>query len=130
MQANLLTETFLQTLNVRVPGWASLNLDSNWLAWLSGKDRYGRLRANLLEEAMKSLDADSAVALITDFQATQQVPPRTSTRPQQEEGVKRSFIRDFYQDVSRGRYRGKEKEKLAIQVKIDKAISSGRVLNG
>jgi hypothetical protein len=39
-------------------------------------------------------------------------------------------ITDFYNDVARGRYRGREAEQQRIETEINNAISEGRVRRG
>ncbi len=124
-------EVFVKTLNDACPGWESMGQDSNWAAWLSQKHRYSnKTRLDLLKEANAAFDADAVANLIRDYRASTGVSPMTSTRPQRvEEGVTRSFIRQFYADVARGRYRrpGGEEERKSIQARIDQAIAAGTV---
>lgn len=133
MEPNLLTDTFLQTLNVRIPGWSSMmDGDPAWAAWLGGQ-HFGKTKLQLLREAFATFDVETIVNLIKDFQASQGAPLRTPASPRPaEEGVTRSYIKQFYSDVIRGRYRrpGGEQERASIQARIDRAIATGRVLNG
>ena len=126
------TERFLDTLALKIPGWASLGQDPAWSAWLSQKHRYSsKSRLEVLKEAYAALDAEAIVNLVKDFRLSQGLPPSTPVGSRQvAEGVTRSFIRQFSQDVIRGRYRGREKERMVIQAKIDNAIAAGKVLNG
>ncbi|MCX5914220.1 MAG: hypothetical protein NTV04_20090 [Deltaproteobacteria bacterium] len=46
--------------------------------------------------------------------------------------ITRNFIRQFYQDFIRGRFKrpGGEQERAAIQSRIDRAIAAGKIANG
>jgi hypothetical protein len=124
-------EAFIKALSDAVPGWQNMSHDPNWSVWLAER-HYGKTKLQLLQEASASFDAQAAINLIVDYrQPDRGASPRTPSSPRQaEEGVKRSFIKEFYQAVTRGRYRGREKEKEAIQARIDRAIAAGKVLNG
>jgi len=123
------TEAFIETLNRKVTGWSSMDQDPAWTAWLAGQ-HFGKTKLQLLREAYATFDAEAVINLVQDFRASAEIPPMTPARPRQEEGVRRSFIKDFYQAIIRGRYRGREKEQETIQGRIDQAISTGKVLNG
>lgn len=56
-------------------------------------------------------------------------PPPNPT-PTNNETITSSFIAKFYNDAAQGKYRGRDKEYAAIEAKIDKAINSGRVVQG
>jgi len=45
------------------------------------------------------------------------------------EPITRSSIRQFVNDISRGKYREKESEMNAIQAKINRALIAGKILN-
>ncbi len=49
-----------------------------------------------------------------------------------QEPVTRTFIKKFYEDVTRNRFKrpGGEEEKRRIQARINGAIQSGRVVDG
>ena len=148
-------DEFIAIMNKEVPDWQEIcQKDPNWIQWLSQPDRYSsRNRLDLLKEASAGFNAKAIVNMLKDFKtetgSAQPLPqPIPQTPPQQPvfvappsgpaqpppatpqaEFIARSFIDQFYQDVVRGKYKGRAKEKEAIQAKIDRAISKGLILD-
>jgi hypothetical protein len=97
--------------------------------WLNGQ-HYGKTRLQLLQEASATLEAEPVINLIKDFRASQGAPSKTPSRPHgQVEPITRNFIKQFYQEKIRGKYKGREELAKQIQAKIDAAVASGKVLN-
>ena len=118
-----------------------------------------RKRLDLLKEANQAMDAEAVINLLDDFKADMikagnppasvPVTPASSIPPaapfvtppsgpgsapanlnaQGPEAVTRSFINQFYQEKTRGRYKGREEEVAKIEAKINAAVAAGRVLN-
>lgn len=124
-------EAFDKALDSAVPGWRTMGQDPQWAVWLGGQ-HYGKTRLQFLQEASANFDAEAVINLIRDFRLSQGslARPPANPRHSQEGAVTRSFIKAFYDNLSRGKYRGREKEKEAIQARIDRAIAAGKVLNG
>jgi hypothetical protein len=148
-------DDFLDTMNKDVPDWQSIcQEDPKWVQWLNQSDRYSaKKRLDLLREASAGFNAGVVVNMLNDFKKEMSVgnapspepiiptppqpvfvtPPSGSSQPPpapaQAEFITRSFIDQFYQDVVRGKYRGREKEEKAIKAKIDTAVSKGLILN-
>jgi hypothetical protein len=148
-------EAFVRALNEAHADWQTVcQTDPNWPVWLNRPDRYGRKNLDALKDAQARLDSAVVVNLLTDFKkemgnapAPSPTPPATpnpaaafvtppsgpsqgvpvATPQNQVEPVARSFINQFYQDKTKGRYRGKEKEAEAIEAKINAALAAGKV---
>ncbi len=143
-------------LDQNCPDWKKIDHDPRFTEWLQKKAPYSnKTKFQLLREAYQALDQDSVLDFFKDFQkesgATYQAPPATpvvppvdpasvSTPPSgggtpppptsQEEPIKRSDLRQFYQDVANGKYRGRDAEKNAAEALIMKAMREGRVVEG
>jgi hypothetical protein len=126
-------EAFFRVLSQAHPDWEAVcKNDPNWSVWLSRPDRYGRKAIDTLKDAQARLDAQVVVNLLTDFKREMgQSSFGSSTPPAPNPGstgaVTRGFIRQFYADRAKGRYRGKEKEAEAIEARINAAIQAGQV---
>jgi uncharacterized protein YukE len=137
-------QVFFDRLTKAVPSWEKVNTDSAFLAWLAEADPvYGINRQVALQRARETLNADHAAAVFNAFLGPQapaakqtdplerQVTPRgaaTVTPTQTEKPVfTQAQIVGFYDDVRRGRYRGKEAEAARLETVINSAISEGRV---
>ena len=149
-------DEFLDIMNKDVPEWQSIcQEDPKWVQWLNQSDRYSaKKRLDLLREASAGFNAGVVVNMLNDFkeemgmgsvpvsEPTTPTPPaqpvfvappsgpsQTPSAPAQAEFISRSFIDQFYQDVVKGKYRGRDKEEKAIKAKIDTAVSKGLILN-
>lgn len=75
------------TLDGRVPEWRKINVDPRFITWLRLPNIYtGRLRQDMLNEAVAGADAPKAIALFKDFlseaYATGQQAPAAHQEPQ------------------------------------------------
>lgn len=138
-----LEQAFYGALDHSVPDWRQINADDRWLAWLGEIDEvYGAPRQVALDTAHQRMDAKRVIAIFNQFKATQptkptltaQQTPNSSGQPTptpQNEPVKRMvsqrLIKQFYDDLARGKYRGREAEAERLQKDIDIAVAEGRV---
>jgi len=120
---------FEAILNRNVPDWKQVYADPNWTAWLSKIDRYGMKRMDSFRSADARFDAQTIVNLIADFKREMGGPVQGINIGVPGDPVARSFIHEFARDLSRGKYKGREKEAEAIQAKIDAATAAGKILN-
>lgn len=135
-----LYSAFLAQLAQKVPDWQVLNVDPEFLEWLSGKDRLStRTRHELMLEAFQAGDVDTVAEFFLAYkeakkqQAPQQqpniVPPAGRSSPptgKPKPIYKQSEIEEFYRLVALGRIppdvkRKKEEEFIS-------AMQEGRVL--
>ena len=137
-------QAFFDRLAKLVPEWESVNVNDAFLAWLLEVDPvYGEPRQTALEAAQRRLDAERAANVFKAFMATQtpptkpttvqkQVSPKGAASPAPTATDSRQFITekqisDFYNDLSKGLYRGRPEEVARIEAQINAAIAEGRV---
>ena len=127
-----------------------------WLGVI--EDYTGKLRLELLKEASTRFDAKAVLKMLRDFRtaySTQPVvgpvvanpnPPAPPAIPgaafvgppsapsagspsvNPPEQITRKFVSDFYLDVAKGRYRGRDAERITIEAKINRANIEGRIV--
>lgn len=140
---------FIARLTQLVPDWESMNVDPGFLAWLELKDEvYGRPRQFALNEAANQFDAERCAAIFNAYKRlvapapapatpapsaleTQIAPSPGVGAPPPVQTRKPTFtqkqVTDFYNDVARGKYRGREADVQAIEAEINAAVREGRV---
>jgi hypothetical protein len=139
-------ETFFTRLNSLAPSWEATNTNPAFLAWLGEVDPIlGATRQAALEAAQSHLDVHRAAAI---FQAwtnlnppapaprvdplERQTSPRSAaspapTGPTPKTVITQAQIIAFYDDVAKGRYRGRDAEAAQIEETINAALAEGRV---
>lgn len=138
-------QTFFDRLAKQVPEWEQVNVDESFLDWLREIDPvYGLPRQAALADAQRKLDADRAAAVFKAFLATtapaapkpnaveKQVSPKASASsappaPNAKPILSAKEVNDFYNDVARGRYKGREAEAKRIEQTINAAMAEGRI---
>lgn len=144
---------FIGEVRKRVPDLDTLDQNQSWLDWCMGVDPLsGSQRQLLLNDALTKGDLERTVAFIDTWRKTQpanpdptppakdpaveaelrsQLEPGTSKTPPapapEPSSITASDIAKFYDDVTKGKYRGRDQERLAREAEIDKAIAEGRV---
>lgn len=139
-----------ERLGQAVPNWRTINDDPLFHDWLSEADPFsGIQRQEILINAQKAGDVGRLVNIFNSFLATlpqpkaqsapnpavtQQVQParnRASSPTRHASDDKKVWstgeIQEFYTDISKGKYVGKETERSNIEKQIDLAVSQGRV---
>lgn len=141
--------TYMGELTKLVPDWEAVNTSKSWLEWLAEIDPLtGKIRQDHLDTAFASQDVQRTAQIFNAFKATRpaqtapqtppdlarQVQPATSqAAPSASSATAASRIWTaaeigrFYDDLSRGAYRGKEQEAARINAEIDAALATGRV---
>lgn len=148
-------ELLYRSLNLEVPNWKEINTDSAFLEWLEGTDVLsGSQRGALLTQAFEANDAARVLAFFKGYlnenavvtnEATPEVPaePKVDLMSMAAPGTQRSQnvtsaqdekrvyshagIAQFYRDVQKGVYAGREAEKKAIEADICAAGPEGRI---
>lgn len=139
-------QVFLTKLGQAVPEWEQINVDQRFLAWLAEVDPiYGQPRQAALEAAAQRFDSQRVVNIFKAFKQqltaqapspsvleTQVSPSASAGTPQPQPAPNKPVftqkqITDFYNDVARGRYRGRENDVAQIEAQINDAIAEGRV---
>jgi hypothetical protein len=143
--AQSLEEVFYDALTKAVPDWRQVNQNERWLAWLSEEDDvYGMTRQQALNAAHSTLNAKRVAAIFskfkTDVQSKQetldsQVAPQAGTASAPTPGgaptpklFSQRAVQNFYLDMSKGRYRGREAEATRIEAEINLAAAEGRIV--
>lgn len=140
-------QVFWSTFKQLVPDWEQVNASEQFLGWLAETDPvYGQPRQAALDSAQQALDAPRAAAVFNAWKALQKPAPTPSPRPSLNSQVAPNAsasapvpapdhrpivtskqIEAFYNDVARGRYKGREAEAAAIEAAINKALVEHRV---
>jgi hypothetical protein len=139
-----LEQAFYGALDQAVPEWRQINVDERWLAWLGEVDEvYGAPRQAALESAHQRMDAKRVIAIFNQFKAATPAKPKLESQQTpsgsgqpapvpQAEPVKRmvstKLVKQFYDDLAKGRYRGREAEADRLQAEIDRAAMEGRIV--
>lgn len=131
---------FYATLGQLVPDYEQINVSEPWLNWLANVDSvYGVPRQAALDAAVKRLDAPRVAEIFKEFKAAMkpsaadQVQPNSYSGPGAPQAtparqlISQKAVQQFYTDVSRGRYRGREAEADRLEAEINLAISEGRI---
>lgn len=143
--ATTLEQTFYATLDQLVPDWKDINTDQRWLAWLGETDPvYGAPRQAALDAAHERMDVQRVANVFRAYKASlpppakppsslaNQVAPSGAASAQPTAApakpvLSQKAITDFYNDLGRGRYAGREAEAASIEAEINLAVAEGRV---
>ena len=138
-------QAFFDKLAKQVPEWEQINANPAFLAWLADSDPvYGVPRQRALDSAREQLDIGRIVSVFRAFSPAttgapvvrnpvdRQVSPKAgASTPAPTAPTASMFtqkqIADFYNDVARGKFRGREAEAQAIEQSVNSAIAEGRV---
>lgn len=139
-------QAFFDSLAKLVPDWETINANQKFLDWLAEEDPvYGVPRQNALNAARQQLDARRAAAVFNAFAGPRKPPAPAATDPldkqvspkaassatpvQQDQQVlfTTAQVTKFYDDVAKGRYRGKEQEAMQVEQMINAALAEGRI---
>lgn len=140
-----LEQSFYRALDQAVPDWRAINADERWLAWLSEVDDvYGAPRQDALTNAHQMLNAERVITIFNKFKhATEAARPKLDGQqtpadrgapppPPQEPAPKRlvssKLVQQFYNDLAKGRYVGREAEAARLEAEINQAAAEGRVV--
>lgn len=134
--------SFISRLNAEVPQWKQINTDPNFLTYMNSVDEpSGYTKATLFQRAEAARDVGRVAGYMKEFVASmkpvdkleEMVGPTGSSAPSvvskdpKGEIVPLSFIDKFEDQMIRGEFKRNHKEAEKIQLKIDKALSEGRV---
>lgn len=143
--ANSAEQQFYANLKQMVPDYETVNVTPKFLEWLGEEDPvYGEPRQSALDRAASSLNAGRAAAVFNAFKQiapaqapapandlqSQVTPARTGATMAPQANTLRiseKSITQFYDDIRRGVYRGREAEAQRMEVEINRALAEGRV---
>lgn len=147
-------ERFLSQLSSRVSDWERIDVDPNFLRWLTTADPMtGITRQTYLLDARRALDVDRVVNIITSWKeqsggapapAARSKPNPASSELERQVAPGRSMaaapapkaegktytradVSKFYDDVRRGVYKGRDAERIAAEQDIFVAQREGRL---
>lgn len=145
-------QTFWGTIASEVPNWSDINNDPDFQSWLLEIDPLtGISRQTYLEDAQKNLDANRVVTFFRTWEGangttntahvdrtTQQsqlqkqvAPGRSRNNGVKASGQNRTYtpndIQEFYSDVRKGKYKGRDDERGRIERDIFAAQQEGRI---
>lgn len=138
-------QQFYMTLSKLVPDWEAVNESQEWLAWLAQVDPvYGAPRQAALDAAFNRFDVERVASVFDAFKASRpapapapslanQVAPSTSgtaaapAATEQKPIYTQKTLNDFFLDVAKGRYRGREAEAARIERELETAAAEGRI---
>lgn len=146
-------QAFWADLQAAVPDWQDINADQGFQSWLLEADPLtGMARQTYLDTAQRDMDARRVANFFNAWKGTsgqssarenraasaneleKQVAPGRgksgSSKPQGTEGktYNADDIKNFFTDVQKGRYRGKEAERDRIERDIFAAQREGRIV--
>jgi len=153
-QANSDSNQFWADINRTVPNWREIQADPDFQTWLLEVNPLtGKPLQSYLSEAQETFDSARAISFFTTWQEAQsntspvaaeperasaselerQVSPgrtRAAQAPSDSGGPTYSptDIKNFFNDVRNGKYRGKEKERDRIERDIFAAQRDGRIV--
>jgi len=142
---------YFADLRREVPDWEALNVDQRFMDWLAEVDPLsGYPRQEYLNRAFASLDVGRTAVLFNTFKELS-APPPTQAKPQPSKQLQRqvapgtsrastaatadansriwllSEIDQFYNEIRRGDFKGREAEQVRIEAEIDHAVAEGRI---
>jgi hypothetical protein len=146
-------QTFWSTIANEVPNWNDINNDADFQSWLLAVDPLtGINRQTYLEDAQKQLDANRVVSFFRTWEGetgktnTAQVdrsaqqsqlqkqvaPGRSRNNGAKPSGQARTYtqedIKNFYVDVRKGKFKGRDDERGRIERDIFAAQQEGRIV--
>lgn len=145
--------SFEDKLGSQVTDWRIINEDPEFISWLSERPRYSPYtKLELLRSAVASRDITTTVSFFEDFAKLKNPSPSPEPQPKatpdkkiekfvspsskganaqvnvpEPEVISRKDIKEYYADVAKGKYKGREKEAEAIEARINAAMMSGNV---
>lgn len=137
--------TFWASLEQQVPRYREINASDSWMAWLAEVDELtGVPRQAALKAAQNALDAVRVAKIFKLYEKTLPPAPSSALASQVSPGtggsaappaaaqpapiVTEKAINDFYQDVRRGKYKGRDDEVARIEAFFHQAAAEGRVV--
>jgi len=127
-----------------VPDFESIDVDEAFGEYLQDIDDYSdHLRFDLFQKAVQNYDVAGVARFYQDFKAKSNKPKSsflddhitpegdTATSDSPERNAKRRYHIDeytsFMDDLTKGKYRGREKEAQKLEMMYDKAMVEGRI---
>lgn len=133
---------FISRIAQAVPNWEAINYDPEFEKFMSEADFDGTLRKVYFHEAEAQGNAALVIRYMREFEATGKKPSKLASKitpvgdqasttvatTKKPEVITKAYINKFYEDLSKGKYRGRTKEADAIEARIEKAVMGGHVV--
>lgn len=135
-------DTFLSRIERAVPNWRDINFDPNFVKWCKETDVDGLPRNTHFARAESLGNAALIIRYMQDYEKSKTVHKDkladkvtpvgngggSQTGALESKKISRAFIDKFYDDLSRGKYKGRYSEAQAIEAQIDKATMQGLIV--
>jgi uncharacterized protein YqgV (UPF0045/DUF77 family) len=142
-------QAFLRDLTSLVPGWQAIDKEPGWHEYLRGiLPGTRKPRQHFLNEATGAYDAQLTADIFNAYLSTKAPAPTPPSAPNELEAMsvpassapaapappaqapifKVSQVQSFYDDVARGKYRGREEEMRRIDAAINVAVAANRII--
>lgn len=131
-------------IETKIPGAKAMDsTDTGWHAWLQGVDEdSGEIRRELAGAAFQRKDVKSVVAMMNEYKAesgsgptplvaAQRKPDRVRAeragQVTEKQPITTATVKKFYEDLNRGKFKGREAEAARIEQEIDEAHAAGMI---
>lgn len=137
-------DLFLSRISSAVPNWETLNYDKKFLQYLESSDVDGIPRKVYFKKAEADRNAAMVIRYMKDYEGAQSVtksPLESKITPtgdaagatqlnleKQPKMISKAYIDKFYDDVTRGKYKGRYSEAQKIEKEIEKATLERRIV--
>lgn len=146
-------EVFMSKLKDAVPDFAQINVDPEFLQWLGEEDGVSGIpRQVVLDKASQQLNVERTAKVFLGFKATKPAAPATPSKSRAEAQLEREItpsgssaapaapratrsylltkeVTDFYDEVRKGLWKGKDTERAAIELTINNAMAANRIFD-
>lgn len=141
---------FISRIASVVPDWEAINYDPGFTKWMEDPDLDGTPRKTYFASAEEEGNAALIIRYMKEYTTSKNRGTRKpvedklaakitptgenagATQPKDASSgdtISRTFINKFYDDLNRGKYRGRESEALQIEINIDKATMEKRIVD-
>ena len=148
-QSNTVSDSFWRSLEEAVPDWETINSNPDFVQWLQEVDVVsGTTRQTHLNDASETLNARKTISIFKLFNDSvaeesnnnnqrntniaRQAQPDSVDTPGPVSQTKRLYtrkeIKEFYKDVSNGKWKGHEQEQAKVEADIFAAPQEGRIV--
>jgi hypothetical protein len=130
--------SFISRFSKLVPNYQKIDSDQNFLKYMAGIDpASGYDRTTLFQRAVSNGDVSRAAEFYKDYLKRLNpldskitptgVPGNQPNTSGNKEIITKAFIDQFYNDIIKGKYRGKDSLQRETEAKIDRAVLEGRI---
>ena len=136
-------DVFLSRIERAVPDWKEINYDPAFMQWCKEADVDGLPRSNHFANAEAQGNAALIIRYMLDYRGSKPVhvdkladkvtpvgngAAASQTGALESKKISKAYIDKFYDDLNRGKYKGRYSEAQAIEAQIDKATMQGLIV--